>query len=85
MKPILRYLRSKGIIIGVYFDDILTIANCYEKCLENVRIIVSLLEKLGFIINYEKSDLIPKQTCTYLGFVINTQDCTLTLTENKKN
>lgn len=32
---------------------------------------IKCLTGLGFITNYEKSSLIPKQTCQFLGFILN--------------
>ena len=42
------------------------------------------LEKLGFLINYEKSQLLPSTYCQYLGLIINTKDMLLELPENKR-
>ena len=85
MKPVMQYLRERGIVAGIFIDDILNIAGTYEECRRNAEIIISLLTHLGFIINKEKSDLVPKKICTYLGFNINTKNCSLTLTDKKKS
>jgi len=51
---------------------------------QSVKITVHLLESLGFIINKSKSNLIPSQICTFLGFSFNSRNMTLELTQDKK-
>ena len=43
-----------------------------------------MLRSLGFTIHPEKSVLKPTQNLIYLGFIINSKDMTLKLTEEKK-
>ena len=43
-----------------------------------------MLRSLGFTIHSEKPVLKPTQNLTYLGFIINSKDMTLKLTEQKK-
>nr|CAH7725605.1 unnamed protein product [Callosobruchus chinensis] len=52
-----------------YLDDLLMIGDTLQECNHNVKITVSLLEQLGFMINYDKSSLVPKTTQTCLGFI----------------
>ena len=44
---------------------------------------LTLLRLLGFMINWEKSHLTPTQVITYLGFLIDLTNMTLTLPEEK--
>lgn len=44
---------------------------------------VTLLEELGFIVNREKSSLVPTQVITFLGFIVNSTIETLSLPEEK--
>ena len=46
---------------------------------------ISLLESLGFRINYEKSGIIPTQKLEYLGFTIDTTSVTLAEPPRRKN
>lgn len=86
MKPVINYLRLAGILCIIYLDDILFVENSIEKCVcrTNVKKAVSLLERLGFIINYEKSSLVSSQRCKYLGFIINSIEFCLELDNDKK-
>ena len=43
-----------------------------------------LFLKLGFIIHPEKSSLQPSQETTYLGFVFNSKEMSVTLTSEKR-
>lgn len=71
MKPIMFHLRSQKLMSVIYLDDILCFGDDYEECKKNVDITIQLLESLGFIINKEKSCLVPKQKCKFLGFLLN--------------
>ena len=45
--------------------------------------VLFLLQKLGFIINWKKSELQPEQIMEFLGFSVNSMDMTLSLPRNK--
>lgn len=85
MKEVFSYLRSRGFSSVSYLDDTLCLGKNYEECLHNVRETVKLLESLGFVINYQKSVLEPKQNCTFLGFIFDTVEMSISLPENKRN
>ena len=71
MKPVVAFIRSKGILIIIYLDDILLAARTYHECLCQTNFAIDLLESLGFRINREKSQLIPSQHIPFLGFVVD--------------
>jgi hypothetical protein len=58
-KPVLGYLRSQGLLVVGYLDDTLWIANTYKECMIMIQKITALFHKLGFIVNVEKSQLVP--------------------------
>lgn len=84
MKPVIHCLRSKGLLSVIYLDDILCIGNDAESCRNNINVTCGLLEQLGFIINTEKSCLLPSTTCKFLGFVLNSENMTLNLPNEKR-
>ncbi|XP_057337594.1 uncharacterized protein LOC130675769 [Microplitis mediator] len=84
MKPIVNFLREKGFLLAIYLDDIIFIAKSYNICREKVLWARNFLQKLGFVINDEKSSLVPAQKCKFLGFIVNSVDCTIELTDAKK-
>lgn len=55
MKPVVGVLRSKGFMSNIYLDDFLLIGYTFEKCYNNIIETRNFLERLGFIINYNKS------------------------------
>lgn len=83
-KPIVAKLRSQGVIVLAYLDDILIFGNNYDECMTNMEKIISPLQKLGFTINREKSQLLPSKIVRYLGFMINSGNMLLSLPEEKK-
>lgn len=71
LKPVLKVLRTKGIICIAYLDDLLIISQTKENAQKDVDFVKTLLMELGFIINNIKSNLVPVQKCLYLGFVFD--------------
>ena len=55
-----------------------------NKCEHNVNTTIKLLTSLGFIINKKKCQLIPDKKCTFLGFVIDSKNYCIYLTDKKK-
>lgn len=85
MKEVIAYLRKQGHKSVIYLDDILCIGDSYEECANNIQETVKLLECLGFVVNYDKSSLVPTQVCKFLGFVYDTQRLSISLPTDKRN
>lgn len=84
LKPVMATLRSRGFLSVNYLDDILCLGDSYSSCLQNISETINLLTELGFIINFEKSVLIPSKVCQFLGFVLNSRHMRLELPDRKK-
>lgn len=56
-----------------------------EECSNSVRIIENSLKELGFIINEEKSQKIPTQELTFLGYILNSVNMTIKPPQDKKD
>ena len=82
-RPILRELRTKGVKVLVYLDDWLIWGESKEECLAATRIVVQVLEKRGFLINKEKSRLIPSQSFQWLGVTWDTISGKISLPQDK--
>ena len=67
-----------------YLDDSLLIGSNFFDCFNNVKATEQILIDAGFIINYQKSVLMPTSEKEYLGFVINSITITITLPKHKK-
>ena len=67
MTVIATFLRRRAITLHPYLDDWLARNQNRRRLLEHRQFIWSLINSLGLIINYEKSDLVPAQVFTFIG------------------
>lgn len=84
LKPVLQHLRTAGHLSVAYLDDFCCIGNSYNDCLQNVNYTKNILTSLGFIINTKKSQMIPSNSCKFLGFIFNTVNMTISLPDDKR-
>ena len=84
LKPPFAKLRSLGYCIVGYIDDTLLIAPSKEEAEMAVNHTAIVLSELGFIIHPRKSIFNPTQQISYLGFVINSCDMTVSLSWEKR-
>ena len=85
LKPPFSVLRSLGYLSVVYVDDTYLQGDTWSDCKNNVIHTVQLLRSLGFTIHFDKSQLDPVQKIEFLGFVIDSQNMTLKLSEEKSS
>ena len=83
LKPVFPILRQQGHISVAYIDDSWLTADTLSQCTRNVIDTTSLLDKVGFVINPEKSVLLPTQIITFLGFVLNSVLMQVSLTPER--
>ena len=83
LKPVIGLLRKQGIRLIIYLDDFLLMASTKETLSYHVTLTVTLLEMLGFVVNYQKSHLNPTQSIEFLGFHINSIMLTISLPLDK--
>lgn len=83
MKPVVGFIRSKGVRCVVYIDDFLLMHQKKQDLIEQTALTLNLLEALGFLVNYSKSHLQPSQRIEYLGFMINSLTGELSLPKEK--
>ena len=69
LKVPLSFLRIQGFKNSAWLDDILLVDSSYLLSSESISQCRSLLESLGFIIKPSKSNLIPSQSITHVGFL----------------
>lgn len=77
-------LRASGFPSVKYLDDILCLGFSCNNCQENTKATVDLLTRLGFVINYNKSNLNPQKSCQFLGFILDYPSMTLQLPYSKR-
>ena len=59
---------QKGIRIHQYLDDWLVRASTHNICLQHTQTLVTLCQELGWLVNKEKSELVPKQVFNFVGY-----------------
>ncbi|XP_064460412.1 uncharacterized protein LOC135370562 [Ornithodoros turicata] len=83
MKPVAAHLRSQGIRLVIFLDDILLMDQSPGRLRSSMETVVNLLHSLGFVVNQTKSHVTPTQTLTFLGFEIMTVPLALCLAVDK--
>ena len=64
---ILKFLRARGIKVHAYLDDWIVRGSSPDAVRRQITFTVKLLTRLGWIINWEKSDLTPRRHFAFLG------------------
>ena len=84
LKPLLAHLRSRGIVVACYIDDLIFMAPSCEILIVQVKYALSLIDGLGLTIHPDKSMLCPSQIVEYLGFILDSVNMTVTLAPDKQ-
>ncbi|XP_043470998.1 uncharacterized protein LOC122504134 [Leptopilina heterotoma] len=84
MRPIVTLLRKRGLLSVIYIDDFLLFGNTKRECEKNIAETTQLLTQLGFIINKEKSSLIPAHRQKYLGFILDSAEMLIKIPDDKR-
>ena len=77
LRPVVALLRQQGVKLHVYLDDWLIRADTLEQAKLHAQTSIRVLQFLGWIINYEKSDLTPSQDFQFIGKQFNTRQFTV--------
>ena len=67
LRPVISYLRSRGLWLVCYSDDILLLAQP-EDIKAHSDLLLSTLRSLGWTTNLEKSCLVPRYSQNYIGY-----------------
>ena len=59
---------QKGIRIHQYLDNWLVRAKSHQACLQHTEDLGKICQKLGWLVNLEKSELEPKQIFNFVGY-----------------
>ena len=82
-KPVVSFLRGRGIRMVIYLDDMLFLHQEVGELVKIRHLTLDLLEGLGFLVNYQKSELSPSQCLNFLGFTINSKTMQILLPSGK--
>lgn len=70
LRPLVTFLRGQGIKVVLYVDDCLIVAP--KSCITDHRdFVLDTFQELGFVINFEKSQLEPVTKLEFLGYIID--------------
>ena len=83
MKPVFTALRKAGICASYYIDDSIFANRDSEDLVAQTQHALELLESLGFVVNRQKSSLVPTTKIKHLGFIIDSVDMTVSLPQDK--
>ena len=72
LRPVVPWLRQQGVKLHVYLDNWLICAESPEQAQMHSEMTIALHPRLGWVINFEKSDLTPSQEFQFLGMHFNT-------------
>ena len=82
-KPVVTILRSLGLRMIIYIDDIMILAADVKTAQEHTECMIFLLENLGLTVNREKSLTNPTQELEYLGLITDSAHMQLRLPGSK--
>ena len=74
---------SKGIRIHQYLDDWLVRASTHDTCLQHTQTLVTLCQELGWLVNREKSELVPQQVFNFVGYQFDLKEGRVRPTEER--
>ena len=76
-KDLCTVVRRQGIRLRVYLDDWLLLARSASQCQAHSQFVLNLCMRLGFVLNDEKSELIPSQKFLYFGIQFDSVNWTV--------
>ena len=74
---------QKGIRTHQYLDDRLVRASTHDTCLQHTQTLVTLCQELGWLVNKEKSELVPKQVFNFVGYQFDLKEDKIRPTEER--
>ena len=83
-QSVVRMAQKRGISVVCYLDDFLVAGDSLKQCKESYDLMLSLLQNLGFTINWNKV-VQPTQSLTFLGINIDSVSQTLSIPDMKLN
>ena len=83
LTPVFAKARLMGYDCYSFIDDSFIAADTESECHEAVDTLAKLLDRLGLVVHPEKSVLCPRQHLQFLGFIIDSRNMTVRLTEEK--
>ena len=73
VKEVKLIVQARNLRIHQYLDDWLLRSPIKEQCLKDSENLVKLVQELGWLINFQKSELVPTQKLDFLGYHFDLQ------------
>ena len=73
MARMIRYLRSCGLRLAIYIDNLILLSQSYKGSIEQTQLLVDTLHNLGFGIQPDKCSVIPSRSAEFLGTQVNSR------------
>ena len=83
LKPALARLREDGVLLVIYIDDIILLAEDPQTLITYIHNATTLLKSLGFAIHEGKSLFAPSQRVAFLGFILDSNTMTASMKSDK--
>ena len=83
LRPVVGFLCLGGVKCVIYLDDLLIVAGSRDLAALHCAATTRLLESLGFLVNYSKSQTQPAQELAFLGLNIDSMTEELILPHQK--
>ena len=74
---------QEGIRVHQYLDDWLVRASSHRVCVQHTQVLVRMCQKLGWLVNLEKSELEPKQVFDFVGYQFDLRSGRVRLTPDR--
>ncbi|XP_073525244.1 uncharacterized protein [Phyllobates terribilis] len=78
------HLRERDILVIPYLDDFLVVGRSSKLCALALADVMASVRRLGWLLNLEKSRLEPKRVQSFLGLILDSENQTCLLPEEKK-
>ena len=72
LRPLLKFFRDQGIRVHAYLDDWAVRAPTQADCDHHTSLVLHYLRRLGWKVNFAKSELTPKRDFVFLGMRFDT-------------
>jgi hypothetical protein len=79
LRYIVKYIRENGVRLVLFLDDGWGVNRNYLLTLKDAEFVKSVLLQAGFVLNLQKSVLVPTQILEWLGIVWNLQENTISI------
>ena len=83
LKPLYARFRQQKMRCFYYIDDLLNMDKEKAVCQNNTETMLESLESVGYTVNYKKSVLVPTQKIVFFGFILDSVQFKVFLTDEK--